>query len=131
MSLPPALPRRFFELFTRHSPDTSGFTELHGVVASVKVPKGGSEIGTVCELLRLLPLDGATIIGHAAFTRASVARQIVKGGGDYYLTVKDNHRHLRCDLAMLFHPASPWRRQPGQTVERARSQDRGHGREET
>jgi hypothetical protein len=91
-------------------------TELHGVVASVKVPAGTNEIGIVSELLRRLPLEGATITGDAAFTRASVARQIVEGGGDYFLTVKGNHRHLRRDLAALFHETSPWRRQPGQAL---------------
>jgi DDE family transposase len=93
-------------------------TELHGVVASVKVPKGGSEIGTVCELLRRFPLEGATITGDAAFTRASVARQIVEGGGDYFLTVKDNHRHLRRDLAAQLRPGgdSRARRLNGRTA---------------
>jgi predicted transposase YbfD/YdcC len=104
--------------------------ELEVVVASVKVPEGTNEIGIVSELLRRFPLDGATITGDAAFTRAAVALQIVQGGGDYFLTVKDNHRHLRRDLAALFHEASPWRRQPGQAVERAHSRDRGHGPEE-
>ena len=61
------------------------------------------------ELLKAIPLEGATITGDAAFTRKYVARAILKGGGDYFLTVKGNHKMLREDIASAFRSA-PYQR---------------------
>jgi len=82
----------------------AAFSEnLQGVVATAPVPSGRTELCAMMTLLKRFPLPGAIITADAAFTRARVAKAITKGGGDYFLIVKGNHKALRDNIAAAFH----------------------------
>lgn len=60
------------------------------------------------KLLKLIPLEGVLITGDAAFTQKDFSQAITAGGGDYFLTVKDNQPGLRKALLDAFAaPVSP------------------------
>lgn len=89
--------RRSFD----HAWDKSGLhivtawcVEENLVLAQQAVDEKSNEIKAVPELLKLLDLRGATVSVDAMNTQREIAAQIVKGGGDYLMQVKDNHPTL-------------------------------------
>jgi len=66
------------------------------VLAQQAVDEKSNEIKAVPELLKMLDLRGAVVTADAMNTQTDIAEQIVKGGGDWLLAVKDNHPTL-CD----------------------------------
>lgn len=82
---------------------------LQGVVGQLAVAPDGNEITAALLLLKTLPLDGVTITGDAIFAQKEICRVITDGGGDYFLTVKDNQPALKADIALAFRPVSPLR----------------------
>lgn len=66
------------------------------VMAQQAVDEKSNEITAIPQLLKTLDIKGATITIDAMGTQTEIAAQIVKGGGDYVLAVKDNHPTL-CD----------------------------------
>lgn len=64
------------------------------VLAQVAVDDKSNEIATVPQVLRLLDLRGATVTVDALNTQKNIAGQVVGGGGDYVMAVKDNHPTL-------------------------------------
>jgi len=91
--------RRSFE----HAWDKSGLhlvtawcVEENLVLAQQAVDEKSNEITAVPELLKLLDIKGAVVTVDALNTQTEIAGQIVKGGGDYVMAVKDNHPTL-CD----------------------------------
>jgi len=89
-----------------------------------------NEIEAIKELLPVLALEGAVVTIDAIGCQTAIARQIVEGGGDYVLAVKDNQPTLATALreffACLNQPGDPLR--PCDTHETV---DKGHGRFET
>jgi len=67
----------------------------------------GQEIAAAQELLAQVPLAGRLVTTDALLTQREVATQIVAGGGDYLLPVKDNQPSLRADLEAAFSPLAP------------------------
>lgn len=93
--------RRSFE----HSWDKSGLhlvtawcVEEDLVLAQQAVDEKSNEITAVPELLKLLDIRGAVVTVDALNTQREIAAQIVKGGGDYVMAVKDNHPTLHATL---------------------------------
>lgn len=91
--------RRSFD----HAWDKSGLhlvtawcVEAGLVMAQQAVAEKSNEITAIPELLKMLDIRGATVTIDAMGTQTDIAAQIVKGGGDYVLAVKDNHPAL-CD----------------------------------
>ena len=91
--------RRSFE----HAWDKSGLhlvtawcVEENLVLAQQAVDEKSNEITAVPELLKMLDIKGAVVTADALNTQTEIAAQIVKGGGDYVMAVKDNHPTL-CD----------------------------------
>lgn len=83
---------------------------LAGVVAQVKVPKGGNEITAAVALLKGTPLNGAIVTGDAIFCQKPICREVVDGGGDYFFAVKENQPGLLRDIETAFEePVSPLR----------------------
>lgn len=72
------------------------------VFAQLAVDSKENEIVAIPKLLALLDLKGATVTIDAIGCQTAIAEQIVAGGGDYVLAVKDNQpglaRRLRADL---------------------------------
>jgi predicted transposase YbfD/YdcC len=91
--------RRSFE----HAWDKSGLhlvtawcVQENLVLAQQAVEEKSNEITAVPELLKMLDIKGAVVTADALNTQTAIVEQIVKGGGDYVLAVKDNHPTL-CD----------------------------------
>ena len=66
------------------------------VLAQQAVDEKSNEITAVPQLLKMLDIQGAVVTADALNTQTEIAAQIVKGGGDYVMAVKDNHPTL-CD----------------------------------
>ena len=64
------------------------------VLAQAAVADKGNEITAVPQVLTMLDLKGAVVSVDALNTQKAIAGQIVKGGGDYLMAVKDNHPTL-------------------------------------
>ena len=89
-----------------------------------------NEITAIGDLLPTLALAGAVVTIDAMGCQTAIAEQIVDGGGDYVLAVKDNQEHLadalRDFFGMLNTPGYPVR-----DVSAYETLDKGHGRLET
>jgi hypothetical protein len=79
--------------------------DVEAVLAQLAVPGKTNEHKAALELLKLIPLKGTLITGDAAFTQRDLCEAVVKGGGDYFLTVKDNQPTLEADIRAAFSPA--------------------------
>jgi predicted transposase YbfD/YdcC len=94
-------------------------------LAQVAVQDKSNEITAIPRLLRLLELHGALVTIDAIGCQKEIAQQIVAGGGDYLLAVKDNQPTLHADIVACFAG------QPrGVRRDVARTEEVGHGRHE-
>jgi predicted transposase YbfD/YdcC len=66
----------------------------HQVLGQIAVGDKTGETAAIAELLRLLPMAGATVTVDALNCQRHLARQIVEQGGDYVLALKGNHGRL-------------------------------------
>jgi predicted transposase YbfD/YdcC len=99
------------------------------VLAQRAVDEKSNEITAIPELLQLLELKGAIVTIDAMGCQKEIAAQIVAGGGDYVLTVKDNQPKLHAALHAHFlqlHEAGF----AGSDCRRRVTRDKAHGREE-
>lgn len=78
------------------------FGQRLNVALAQQAIRGHDELGAAAELLRGLDLAGWIVTGDAKFTQKALAEQVVAGGGDYVLIVKDNQPTLRADIATLY-----------------------------
>ena len=103
--------------------------EAHLTLGQVAVQADSNEIEAIPRLLELLELQGALITIDAAGCQKNIAAQIVNGGGDYVLIVKDNQERLLADiqasLAAAFETDFAARRHS-----QYRRAERSHGRRE-
>jgi hypothetical protein len=74
------------------------------VLAQLRTEGKGHELAAVAEVLEQVPLAGRLVTGDALLTQREVCEQIVAGGGDYMLLVKDNQPSLRAELEEAFSP---------------------------
>jgi hypothetical protein len=79
--------------------------DVEAVIAQLAVPGKTNEPKTALQLLKLIPLEGTLITGDAAFTQRDFCEAVIQGGGDYFLTVKDNQPTLETDIRAAFRPA--------------------------
>ena len=101
--------RRSFE----HAWDKSGMAHLVSafvdanrmVFSQVAVADKSNEIDAIPRLLSLLDLGGATVTLDAIGCQREVARQVVEGGGDYVLAVKQNQPALHARVKALLDEA--------------------------
>ena len=85
------------------------------VLAQVAAPGKGEELVAVKEVLGQVPLKGRVVVADALLTQRKVCEQIVAGGGEYLLPVKENQPTLRRDLEVAF-PLLGTERAGGPTV---------------
>jgi hypothetical protein len=64
----------------------------------------GQEIAAAQALLAQVPLAGRLVTTDALLTQRELAQQVVAGGGDYLLPVKENQLTLHADLEAAFSP---------------------------
>jgi hypothetical protein len=69
------------------------------VLAQLRVDAKTNEHKAALQLLGILPVRGCIFSGDAAFCQRDFAAQVIDGGGDYVLTVKDNQPGLAIDIA--------------------------------
>jgi predicted transposase YbfD/YdcC len=97
-------------------------------LGQVAVDSKSNEITAIPKLLEMLELKGAIISIDAMGCQKKIAKQIVKGKGDYVLALKDNHPKLSEAVAQFFldrHANDDFREfgcRQHQTVEKARGQ---------
>lgn len=76
--------------------------EQRVVLGQQAVDEKSNEITAIPELLQLLELAGAIVTIDAMGCQKEIAAQIIAGGGDYVLTVKDNQPKLHAALQAHF-----------------------------
>lgn len=77
------------------------------VLAQIAAPGKGQELAAAKDALRQVPLQGRVVMGDALLTQREVCKQIVAGGGEYLLPVKENQPTLLRDLEAAFSPHKP------------------------
>jgi predicted transposase YbfD/YdcC len=77
-------------------------TQQGMMLGQVAVDEKSNEITAIPRLLAMLELRGAIISIDAMGCQKEIAKQIVKGGGDYVLSVKDNQPALHQAIAEFF-----------------------------
>jgi len=99
----------------------------HGVgltLGQCGVDSKTNEIGVVHEVLKSLILEGRVVTMDALLTQRRVAEDILAGGGDYVMIVKENQQKLLDDVKTVFHgPCSHLLK-----TSSAETVDAGHGR---
>jgi predicted transposase YbfD/YdcC len=104
-------------------------TAQHLALGQVAVDEKSNEITAIPELLELLDLHGALVTIDALGCQKAIAGQIVAGGGDYVLAVKDNQPTLHEDVHRLFIDGLE-DDFAGREHRYCRTAERGHGRTE-
>lgn len=72
------------------------------VLAQVRVDAKTNEHKAALELLGILPVAGAVVVGDAMFCQRDVADRVTRDGGDYVLVVKGNQPGLEADIRAGF-----------------------------
>jgi len=72
------------------------------VLAQIEVGEKTNEPKAALEMLRLIPMKDTVVTGDAIFTQRDLSEQIIKDGGDYFWTVKDNQKTLRAEIDNVF-----------------------------
>jgi hypothetical protein len=72
------------------------------VLAQLRVDAKTNEHKAALELLGILPIAGRVVSGDAMFTHRDVCAQVIGGGGDYVLVVKENQPTLLADIKAAF-----------------------------
>jgi predicted transposase YbfD/YdcC len=105
-------------------------TEYHLSLGQIAVDAKSNEITAIPKLLEMLDLHGALVTIDAMGCQKAIAEKIVDRGGDYVLTVKDNHERLRADIEKCVDQVLEGGVQ-GRDYYSYEKVERGHGREET
>jgi predicted transposase YbfD/YdcC len=128
--------RRSFE----HAWDKSGMAHLVSALVSqggnqlvfgqIAVQDKSNEITAIPKLLELMDLKGAVVTIDAMGTQREIAANIIAGGGDYVLPVKENQPALHEKVSALMNEAALGE-VAGLNVGYFQQNNVGHGREET
>jgi len=103
-------------------------TEAHLSLGQVAVDEESNEITAIPRLLALLDLKGALVSLDAMGCQKDIAERIVRGGGEYLLTVKGNQGHLLEDIQECVAKALDTAQGPAYAMHA--TTDKGHGRDE-
>jgi hypothetical protein len=76
--------------------------EVKAVPAQLRVDAKTNEHKAALELLGISPVKGKVVTGDAIFTHRDVCAEVIDGGGDYVLPVKDNQPTLAQGIAAAF-----------------------------
>ena len=81
----------------------SAFVVENGItIGQLAADSKSNEIPAVRELIRLLNVEGATIVMDALNCQTKTAKEILEAKADYVLSVKKNQRNLHDDIAEMF-----------------------------
>ena len=70
---------------------THGIRSSHGIIKS---GKAGSELLSLCKLVKMLDVRGITITADALHCRSKTCELTVQEGGDYCLQLKANQKEI-------------------------------------
>jgi predicted transposase YbfD/YdcC len=101
----------------------------HLTLGQVAVEGKSNEITAIPQLLDLLDLKGCIVTIDAIGCQTDIAEQIVAGGGDYVLAVKENQPTLFADIETLVHTAVDTDF-AGLDHDLFSTEEQGHGRQE-
>jgi len=88
-----------------------------GVLAQLKMPGDTNEHKAALQLLRSVILKGRLFTGDAIFCQRDLCKEVVDGGGDYLIVVKDNQPGLKAAIEAEFKPGfSPLQRRHSPTA---------------
>jgi hypothetical protein len=79
------------------------------VLAQVRAAGKGHELAAATAVLAQVPLNGRVVTGDALLTQRALCQQVLDGGGDYVLPVKENQPALHESLAQAFSPVAAQR----------------------
>lgn len=99
-------------------------------MGQVAVADKSNEITAIPRLLELLDIQGVLVTIDAMGCQKDIARKITEGGGDYILSVKENQPHVLEDIQACLEKAMD-RDFEGIQHDCYKTEDHGHGREET
>jgi predicted transposase YbfD/YdcC len=105
-------------------------TACHLSLGQVAVEEKSNEITAIPQVLEMLDLQGALVTIDAMGCQKAIAKQIVEGGGDYLLPVKENQPHLLEDIQAGLEKALD-QDLVGIPHDSYETKDQGHGRKET
>lgn len=98
-------------------------------LAQVATEEKSNEITAIPEVLKYVNLGGAIVTIDAMGTQRDIAKQIVDGGGDYVLALKDNQESLH--QAVIAHVDQHLDNDFADIeAQRFETNEKGHGREE-
>src|SRR5262249_5418234 len=80
---------------------------VKAVLAQLRVDAKTNEHKAALELLGVLQLKGKVVSGDAMFTHRDVCAEVIAGGGDYVLPVKENQPTLSKDITAVFAEVDP------------------------
>jgi predicted transposase YbfD/YdcC len=98
------------------------------VAADTGTDKAEAELTVAPALLDRVDWRGRVLTGDALFCQRGLCRQVLDGGGDYLVLVKENQPTLHRDIALLFDPPPDVAALPLLDRREARTLGRGHGR---
>ena len=100
------------------------------VMGQMKSDGKSNEITSSPELLKLLQLKGCVVTMDAMNCQKKTVEQIVNQGGDYLLSLKDNHPDMKRNVEDNFDEMARRRKKPW-AYDKYEIQEKGHGRIET
>ncbi len=104
-------------------------TQNNLTLGQVKTEEKSNEITAIPQLLEMLDLHGCIVTIDAMGCQREIAQQIIAGGADYVLAVKENQGRLHEGIRDLFQGAEAWGFD-GVPYDYALTVDKGHGRVE-
>lgn len=102
----------------------------HVLLGQQAVDEKSNEITAIPKLLQILELKGAIITIDAMGCQKEIAAQIVDGGGDYVLALKDNHPTLSAAVETHFMEMHESGEYSENEIRKLVRHDQGHGRVE-
>lgn len=88
------------------------------VIAQIRVDAKTNEHKAALEFLGVLPLEGKIVTGDAMFCQRDFCEEVIRQGGDYVLTVKDNQPTMMKHIAAMFAESSAFSPLPTATLGR-------------
>ena len=111
----------------------SAFVVENGItIGQLSAESKSNEIPIVRELIRLLDVEGATIVADALHCQKKTVKEILKAKADYVLSVKKNQENLYEDIAEMikFKRSDPCELH-NSPLEKETRCEKGHGRIDT
>ena len=78
---------------------------MNMVLGQVKTEEKSNEITTIPQLIDIIDISGCIVTIDAMGCQKKIAEKIIEQGGDYVLSLKENHKELYNDINLYFQDA--------------------------